>query len=214
MEAIAPQDLHPDLKRYLFKTPNGWTVLQHPLVYCVPYYGDEFQSAHANEMFRHKSEAMSKAIAEKDFYRMIALYERPWRIEVIKRYRKSIPADQYPKIVKEVWTDSENIYQNQGLWRTFLKPFVGKDVCNTLSDLPEMITVYRGGTEDGFSWTLKKETAEWFSRRLRQEDDYLPVWEITIHKSQAIFYITDRNEEEIVWIPKQIHLDRMVKHDQ
>jgi hypothetical protein len=128
---------------------------------------------------------------------------------VIKRYRKKIPADKYPEIVRDVWTDSENIYQNFGLWRMILKPFIGKDVFQTLSALPDEFTVYRGGSPDGFSWTLKKETAEWFSRRFRSEDDHLPVWEITIPKSKAIAYFTDRSEEEILWIPKQVDIDRM-----
>jgi hypothetical protein len=204
-----PVELHPDLKRFLFRMDNGWTVLQHPLVYRVPYHGDQYEAAQANSMYEFKRKAMEEAIATNDFNRMVAMYERPWRIEVIKRYRKKIPADKYPEIVRDVWTDSENIYQNFGLWRMILKPFIGKDVFQTLSALPDEFTVYRGGSPDGFSWTLKKETAEWFSRRFRSEDDHLPVWEITIPKSKAIAYFTDRSEEEILWIPKQVDIDRM-----
>ena len=35
-----------------------------------------------------------------------------------------------------------------------------------LADLPDEVTVWRGDTDDpGWSWTLKREVAEWFARQ-------------------------------------------------
>lgn len=195
------EQLHQDLAPYLSDMPNGWKMLQHPLVYAVPFFGDEFQTKQVNAMYAYKSEAIAKAEREGDYPRMVAMYERPYRIEVIKHFGVMMEPAQYWETVRDVWTDSENIWQNADTWRDILEPAVGDDPFNTLSELPDAITVYRGGSQDGFSWTLKRHTAEWFARRFRNEGDHLPVWEIEIPKSRAIAYFTGRGEEEIVFIP-------------
>lgn len=206
------EQLHEDLVPYLSEMSNGWKILQHPLVYAVPFFGDDFQTKQVNAMYAYKREAIIKAKRECAYPRMVAMYERPYRIEVVKQYGDDMEPAQYWEVVRDVWTDSENIYQNIDTWREILEPAVGIDPFNTLSELPDTITVYRGGTPDGFSWTRKRDTAEWFARRFRDEGNYLPVWEIQIPKSKAIAYLIDRGEEEVVWIPQDDELQRMIEH--
>lgn len=77
--------------------------------------------------------------------------------------------------------------------------------------LPEQITIYRGMTENelmqksfGCSWTLKKETAEFFAytyqRNFATKHLKKVVHEMTINKSDVIAFLNNRDEFEIIYI--------------
>ena len=77
--------------------------------------------------------------------------------------------------------------------------------------MPNTITIYRGGIDDkGYSWTLNKDYAVWFANRwimngnLGDESNVTNrhetnVFEKTINKSDAIAYLSDRGESEIIY---------------
>ena len=77
-------------------------------------------------------------------------------------------------------------------------------------NLKENIKIYRAGSQDGFSWTLKKETALEFQQRYN--NSYNPIYFSLDHKTVNIvdkkvkyddvkFYNNLRGEDEIVIIP-------------
>lgn len=68
------EDLDPELKRYVFETGRIGPVLQHPLIYEVPYH--EMMNAVINLRFKLKKEAANKARAEGDYGQYIILHER------------------------------------------------------------------------------------------------------------------------------------------
>ena len=76
-------------------------------------------------------------------------------------------------LFKDVWLDSENIFENKILWHSLLKThrdepqlMMNEDERETLESMPDKLTVYRGGMDDkGFSWTLNKDTAKWFANK-------------------------------------------------
>jgi len=196
------QELEPQLRAFVQTMDNGWKMIRHPLVYAVPFHDTPFDIARLNAMFKHKEQALREATAAGKFSTIVALYERPYRIEVLKQFRHDMDMDQYLDLVRDIWIDSENIWQNKRAWRSILKPLVGKDAFCTMLGLEDMLTVYRGGKyKDGFSWTLCLNTAEWFAKRFADKDKPAPVWTATIPKSRAVAHFTDRGENEIVWLP-------------
>jgi hypothetical protein len=68
-----------------------------------------------------------------------------------------------------------------------------------LDNLPKSVTIYRGCQKDvnenGISWTLDKDRAEWFATRFKQEG---LVLEKTILKRDIIAVFTGRSESEVV----------------
>ncbi len=76
-----------------------------------------------------------------------------------------------------------------------------------LEQLPEMITIYRGGaekeseTEYGVSWTLNETIAEQFVyRKKHSSKDAMVVHKLIIQKSKAVAYFNSRQEEEIIYL--------------
>jgi len=80
-----------------------------------------------------------------------------------------------------------------------------------LEELPAKIKVYRGMTEEekdsgeyGISWSLKKEVAETFAFTYAHNYDSVgkpkTVLELKINKSDVIAYLTDRQENEILYL--------------
>ena len=52
------------------------------------------------------------------------------------------------------------------------------DELNYFSNLPEKITIYRGGvSKRGISWTLDKYIAEWFANRFKAINKFLTKYE-------------------------------------
>jgi hypothetical protein len=115
-----------------------------------------------------------------------------------------------------MWTDSENIFQNQIFWKVaLLSPRPEREYIMREEDravfnaLPERFTVYRGCNhlnEGGFSWTLKREVAEWFVGYNAKFDLVKSklvearVIERVVKKSDCIAYFGERKEEEILTI--------------
>lgn len=87
---------------------------------------------------------------------------------------------------------------------------------NYTPELPEdirnedMITVYRGGTNNGvfygkaLSWTLSFEKAEWFANRDPLDAIVRYVAKAKIDRKHIFDYVNDRNEEEVLLNPKHL----------
>jgi hypothetical protein len=75
-----------------------------------------------------------------------------------------------------------------------------------LDQLPEIITIYRGGalkeskTGYGVSWTLNKSIAQQFvDRKIILLKDKMVVHQLEIPKSKVVAYLNERHEEEIIY---------------
>jgi len=83
-------------------------------------------------------------------------------------------------------------------------------ISNFKKNLKDNFKIYRAGSEDGFSWTLKKEIAIEFQQRYNNIVN--PIYFSSNHKNVSIvdkkvkyedvkFYNNLRGEDEIVIIP-------------
>ena len=79
--------------------------------------------------------------------------------------------------------------------------------------LDEVVTVYRGVTSmnakniKALSWTLDRDTAEWFAHRFGENGT---VYEAQIQKKYIYALFTGRNESEVIVDPK--HLMKITQH--
>ena len=208
-ELIARQEeLHPDLPRHITDMGGGMLALRHPIIYSVPYHPQ--MNALINTQYQEKQKALSEAKKEGDFSAYVFLYERPYRVNAFDRIAEKMGDVAYHELLSSIWTDSENIWQVKALWKKLLKArekskslFMDKKERRVFDKLPEVLTVYRGYTngknKDGFSYTLSKEKAKWFSERFSHKGAGA-VLTRTIEKSKVFAYVDGRGEQEIIII--------------
>jgi len=211
LDMFAPEPLDEELVRHLRKGLIG-KGLFHPLIHDPLYH--EMRNKQINALFRHKKEAIMKAISEGRWSSMLFLHERPYRVDVLSEimFTRSItdPETIWP-LVANAWIDSENIHQNIDEWREIwdssipLRSELVMDETErgALAILPDTITVFRGvGHHDaveGMSWTTNKEKAKWFARRFSAMTGHTPLLaKGTVKKAHVIAHFLGRGESEIV----------------
>lgn len=207
-------DLDPELRPYLNKL-GRFEALQHPLVYGVPYF--PIQNNFYNEHFKFKKQALKKAEDEKDWSSFIFLHERPYRFSAFLQIQYQLKPQYYWPLVRQIWEDSENIWQNINVWRHIFKSEERAEYRSLmmhsferrkLREYPDQLTLYRGtavsfaGSISGLSWTLDYEKAVWFANRLRRAEEKAIVYKKHIHKKDVLAIILTRNEDEIITLKK------------
>jgi hypothetical protein len=150
---FTPASLHPDLAAYLVRgVPFGgdstFDKLQHPLVYGVPYCSE--MNNYYNQRYELLKKETATALALADIGRYVFLHERPYRLNAFCDYldRKVVMAGVYWELLREIWEDSENIWQNLPIWKRLLrsershKPrFMDEDERKALKELPPKLVL-------------------------------------------------------------------------
>lgn len=226
-------ELDSELQDCVDKDDGPFWTLKHPLYYQVPYAPT--LNGLINKGFASKKEMLKEKIEKKDLEGVIWLHERPYRLHALVTYWQEclgMPllgigalADwriSLAKAINQVWVDSENIWQNYVQWMDILEiceapalqAVVDDDDKQTFADLPERLTVYRGGRIDWddmmdsmppFSWTLDKEKARWFAYRFEWKPDQHMIT-AEIDKDDVYFYTDERGEQEIVANPEGLEI--------
>jgi hypothetical protein len=192
--------LHPDLKPWVTEHEEFGIQLMHPLVYQVI----GFSYALANKQYEAKTALVEERIKEENFSGAIWLYERPWRMEILKQWVDDnfIPQEQLRELLPAVWIDTEIPQGNQDdpmyLFRE--AEWITDAEWKDYEKLPDKLTLYRGVdgvcelTEDGPSWTLDRKVADFFGNRYAEGD----VYKIVIPKRASLAFFTGRAEAEII----------------
>jgi hypothetical protein len=197
------EELHPDLEPYLEDGILG-AQIRHPLVYQVPLVSN----GNANAQYAQKKQGLEDALIAGAYGRFIFLHERPYRLEAFKTIADKLPDAKYWELLSSIWTDTENGWQNIEQWKELFgssRPKRGclmdEDEQFAFENLGDKFTVYRGCqkglNEDGISWTLKREKAEWFANRFEKAG---VVLEKVITKQDAVALFIGRSESEVVVI--------------
>ena len=112
-----------------------------------------------------------------------------------------------------VWTTSEAPNSDPNLSRRELLALfrsvspsllMDKEELQVYEELPDLVTVYRGVTPynakmvKGLSWTLDRDTAEWFAHRYRSHGQ---VYQAQIEKAHIHAIFLGRNEAEVIVDP-------------
>ena len=130
--------------------------------------------------------------------------------DLLPNYQKNLTDKEHWQIIIDTWSKSEHNsqIQNREKWIDILT--MREPIKFFKKNLNENIKIYRAGSQDGFSWTLKKETALEFQQRYN--NIYNPIYFSINHKTVNIvdkkvkyddvkFYNNLRGEDEIVIIP-------------
>jgi len=200
------EDLLPELQEHLRDTDH-WEVLQHPLLYAVPY--TSMQNALYNEQYRHKVKLLDKARGENNWQSFVFLHERPYRFEALMdiMYDEDMTNEDYWKLLAECWVDSENLHQIWNLTdflyidRDNRQSIMNKQELALYNRLPEEFPVYRGHqriNEEGHSWTLSFSKADRFATRYSKEDQEAVISQAVCLKSWVVAVFLRRGEYEVV----------------
>jgi len=199
------EELHPDLVPYVSDGPLG-KQLRHPLVYQIGMWGNGL----ANAYYLQKIGDVEKALQNKKYDSYVWLHERPYRIEAFQEIEHLLSDTAYWKLLADIWTDTENQWQNYEEWKDLIGSergsrhyLMNEEEDKALSSLPDEVTIYRGCqkgiNENGLSWTLDKSKAEFFAKRLRKDGIIL---EKKISKSDIIAVFTGRGESEVIFLER------------
>lgn len=217
--------LEPELQMYLYEDGVFGTCIKHPLVFSVVH--TEQLNAMVNAQLKFKKKALAKARKEADWSQVIWLHERAYRLDALQEVGQYLDEQaggaEFWGLAGEVWTDSENIWQNLEEWRDIFcdyefwdrEYFMSEHDRQTLrlpvnkGGMEQQVTVYRGFCHDeavdGFSWSLNRDTAVWFAQRAVCSDVAIPkVAKGTLSKRDVIGLMTGRGELEIVALPENV----------
>jgi hypothetical protein len=193
------EELDKELLRYYRVLPKSKVVMiNHPLVSSTMYSPAENALLNARLNFRK---------AERDQYWADGKWDKkPYRFQALMDVQGHLGDREYWTLCREVWINSENIWQNVDGWRELLSAsrphkerFMTGTDRRTLKSLPSKITVYRGyqprKNKNGLSFTLDREKAEWFANRFWKTGK---IWVRTVSKDNVFAYTNDRDEKEII----------------
>ena len=93
-------ELVPALALYHTRHPALGFVIQHPLVYFVPFFPQ--MAAYANEMLRQKEAALKSAIENKNWTKAVFLHERPLRCEAFSRHADQMDDHDYWSLLAQI----------------------------------------------------------------------------------------------------------------
>ncbi len=203
--------LHPDLVPYLVKRREVGTMLKHPLVYMLAYTPD--CNALLNRQYLAKLKITEESLAKKDYDSYILMYERPYRMKQFINIQDKLSDDEYWKLLRWIWADSENLWQYNFCLGTLLRCgrpnrhlMMDEGEREFLAKLPQSFTIYRGhqGKRNrmGWSWSLSYFKARWFAERFNQKG--AAVIRATVNRNDVIAYFGGMNEYEIVVDPNLV----------
>ena len=155
------------------------------------------------EKLKH-NKARQKFIQDENYGAYVWLHERSYRLHAFDNIKDKLTDKAYWEILSDIWVDSENIDDFKIEWVILLfystranqKYFMSERDRKVFDNLPKKITIYRGGSEDGLSWTLDKKKASWFANRFNRN---LSVFTKSVDKSNCLCYLGERNEDEIIY---------------
>lgn len=214
------EELDPALALYMDKDGPFGLSIKHPLVFSIVH--TPAMNAFVNAQLKQKREALKRAKSKGNWYTCVWLYERPYRLDAFLDISRHLDGPQYWELLGDVWSDTENAWQNVGKWREALtadpegREMMSDEDVRCVFDLPPekggllpMTRIYRGYRFDdalqGYSWTLDKARARWFAHRLRQDDHPSPkIASGFVAREHVIAYMTDRDEQEIVTLPEYV----------
>ena len=139
---------------------------------------------------------------------------KPYRMLYLSLAFPYLTKKERSEIMHEVWISVENINNNVNvsqmetlkmLRNCNKKYLMGQENYEAYENLPDTFVVYRGlqenAQEDGLSWSLSKNVAEWFAGRFENDGEII---EKIVHKTEVIAYFNDRDEKEIVLDIKKV----------
>lgn len=144
------------------------------------------------------------------------LLNPPYALTFLKLASPYLSRKDFSEILASAWINCEAPHNDPDLSKADLvsmfksadpKALMEDDEYEQLQELDDTLTVYRGVTSynadnvKALSWTLNKETAEWFAHRFNEDGT---VYEAQIDKKHIFAVFNGRNESEVVLDPQYL----------
>lgn len=213
------EKLHPELQKWIVDEGPFGPSIKHPLVYDI-IYAPGMRDGQLNDIYEAKTKALTSYAESGSWNSYVFTHERPWRLHALVTIQHEIEDDcQFWDLVGNVWTDTENAWQNYDEWddvfradRTCRESMMDEAEQKALVAMSEEITIFRGYNADedderhstGFSWTIERERAEWFANRFASHRGTAYVATGTVSKQDVLAHFLGRGEAEIVALPEHI----------
>ena len=208
----------------IHKTPFSPAVVQHPFTASgfidIPSESNGFIPADitANkENLRKWQTVVRKAIDKADNpYHVYLMINPPYALTFLKLTAPYLSQKDFSEILSSAWIMSEAPHNDPDVSVSELVSMfqsadpialMEQDEYIQFKALEDTVTVYRGVTlynaenVKALSWTLNRETAEWFAHRF---DGDGKVYEAQIDKAHILAVFNGRNEAEIIVDPQYL----------
>ena len=141
---------------------------------------------------------------------------KSYALGFLKFARNSLSEKDFASILSDAWIRTETPNNDPNLSKKDLlsmfkstdpRLLMDEDDYQRFMDLDDVVTVYRGVTSmnakniKALSWTLDRDTAEWFAYRFGENGT---VYEAQIQKKYIYALFTGRNESEVIVDPKHL----------
>jgi len=203
------EKLAAELELSMSAVPMG-TMIRHPLVQSIIY--NPSMNDVLNNQLEIKKKLLEEAAESGKWNKYCFLYERPYRTRALSESFEKMDPKQRWRVAADVWTDSENIFQNMDFWSILMKKakldknsieFMNESERLELDSLPDTLEVYRGydpslSSGEGLSYSLDKKVAEFFASRFCQDGRVLTR---KIKKAEIFALKNSRGEREIILFP-------------
>lgn len=149
-------------------------------------------------------------------HEIFLLLNKPYMLTFLKRTAPFLSEPDLGRILADVWTMNEmpnmdpNVSKREltALFRSVSPEYLmDEEERAAYQALEDTVTVYRGVTSYNaknvwaLSWTLDRETAEWFAHRFGEEGT---VYEAQVRKEHILALFTGRNESEVIVDPRYL----------
>ena len=149
-------------------------------------------------------------------FQISCMLNKPYRLAFLKYAQPHMDEKEFAQLLALCWIQTEAPNQDANVSQEeFVEMFQeasAEDLMNlderrTLAELPNEIEIYRGVTEKSkdnildMSWTMKRETAEWFANRFEGKGK---VYRAKVQKEDILAIFLGRNESEVIVDPKNL----------
>ena len=160
---------------------------------------------------------MSKEVYE-DFSRQLMWFDNWDKVDALYELLpmpythdyKFLTDKEHWQLIIDGWTMSE-LNSHKGHLEKWVDILLRrKPIDHFKKNLPNQLTIYRGGYNFGLSWTTCKKKAEWFIWRKTQHNPLYnhkpkktkePLSVLQVKKKDIMFYYNGRKEKEVVIVP-------------
>ena len=193
---------------------RGFGIVSHPLIANIHFFDEQkglvaIDDKNKEYVLRQRFEIIKKC---RNISKILVHINKPYRLQVLILILNMLNEKEFNNHLRWIWTSTEYPHQNNSkdLLMLFKKSnqnlIMKEEEKNILSYLPNVVTIYRGTQSNkakirGFSWTLDKEKAFWFSKRFKLNGR---VYQAEISKWDIFFYNNGRLEEEVVVNPYKL----------
>lgn len=205
--------LDTELKAHLSKGTSGLPMIHHPLVVGIyhPMMNQQY-----NETLKNRREMIRVYTKIGKWSDIVFMHERPYRVEAFANLANNeiIDPEVAASLWLNVWTDQEFNHENMPLAARFFSEYQNTKVFkDSLSNIDvadnTAFPVFRGASVYelnavgsfrkviplGFSWTLNRDTAEWFANRFGEQGKVAVRF---VRKADLVAFTNDRGESEVI----------------